>query len=222
MIRQVGVVLCAAALLVSCGGRNKASTSSSASSSAATATSTATPLPSNAPSVPSVSAGADFSTPASATGCPAGWITDAGAPFCYQLPAGFSDFSSQSGYAYGWQWRTLVSVDEHDLIQVIGEPVQADLDTYTPAAALQLAEGMGLQTGTGGVVSSTKLTPATVNGARAFLQNATYLSGVVTRDYIVLRGHAVVHISCQHTASHPAEVRAACDDVLATIAIAFT
>ena len=164
----------------------------------------------------SLSGGSVSSSP---TSCAAGAVTVPGAPFCYPLPAGFADNSSATDYAYGWDWRTLVSIGTHDLIQVIGHPVQADLDTLTPVDALNFMESLLLRETTPGVLTATTLTNMTIDGARAFRQDAHYTIGVDTQNYTILRGHSVVSISCQYTPSRATKVTAACADVLATIGI---
>ena len=167
-------------------------------------------------SVPSISADGG-GTSGDSTTCTAGEITAPGAPFCYPLPQGFADHSAATDYAPGWQWRTLVSIGTHDLIQVIGHPVQADLDTLTPVDALNFMETLALRETTPGVLTATTLTNVTVNGGRAFRQDAHYAIGVDTQNYTILRGHNVVSISCQFTPSGATQVTAACADILATI-----
>ena len=192
-------------LLVACGGHSPSHGGSSGAPS---------PI-----SVPPVSLSGSSPSGAS-TSCAAGSITAPGAPFCYPLPSGFADNSSTAGYAAGWDWRTLVSMDTHDLIQVIGHPVQANLDTLTPVDALDFMQNLVLSENTPGVLTATTLTNMTIDGAQAFRQDAHYAIGVDTRNYTILRGHSVVSVSCQYTPSGATKVAAACDNVLATIVVA--
>lgn len=146
-------------------------------------------------------------------------VTSTSAPFCYPLPRGFRDDSTRIDYAYGWQWRTLVSRSQHDLIQVIGQPVQDDLDGLTGASALAFAQQQQLRVGVAGVRTVSALQAVTVDGARAYRQDATFTNGVSARTYTVFRGHAVVNISCQYLPADAPTVTPACDALLAAVQI---
>jgi hypothetical protein len=146
-------------------------------------------------------------------------ITDRGAPFCYALPSGFTDYSDKTSYARGWRWKTLVSIGRHDLIEVLAQPIQRDLDRMTSTQARVYVATFALHRGIHGVNQVTPLTGTQVDGARAFRQFVTYGSGVHAYAYNVLRGHSVVYLSCQYTAARRVAVLAGCQRVLATIRI---
>jgi hypothetical protein len=170
-------------------------------------------------SVASLPSGSSAPVTPAVSGCPPHAVTAPQAPFCYPLPVGFQDFSTRDDYAYGWDWRTLVALDAHDLIQVIAQPVDQDLDKLTDADALAFARQLALQAGALGVLHSGAVTTSAIDGARAYSQDAQYAQGIDAQNYIVMRGHHVVDISCQSTSSHAARVTNACNALLAGIVI---
>lgn len=191
-------------LVAACG----ASGHSKHSASAPVSPPSVAPLPSSA--VP-VTAGV--------SGCPPHAVTAADAPFCYPLPKGFTDFSARDDYAYGWQWRTLVAIGPHDLIQVLGEPVQTDIDKLSDAQTLVFARQLSLRVGALGVLQTGPVTTSSVDNARAFVQDATYAHGIRAHNYVVMRGHDVIVISCQSTPGRAATVYDACTQLVAAIVI---
>ncbi|MGN6608208.1 MAG: hypothetical protein ACTHMS_14495 [Jatrophihabitans sp.] len=171
----VAVAAVAAVALVGCSGglavRSSGASSSGASSSGASSSGAA---PVSVPPVPAPpSAGTTSVTPA-VPGCPAGAVTASGAPFCYERPAGFHDDSARPDYAYGWQWRTLVSAGEHDLVEVLGQAVKTRLSALDDAGAKQFVAQLALQPDALHVLTASPLTQTTVAGVRAFEQDATY------------------------------------------------
>jgi hypothetical protein len=164
-------------------------------------------------------AGSTTPTGAVVPGCPAESVGAAGGPFCYPLPAGFRDFSARDDYAYGWQWRTLVSVGPHDLIEVLGHPVSTDLTALAEPAARSFVEQLRLRPEGVNIVSAGALKPTTVDGKRAYQQDATYTGGIEVRSWAVLTQSAAVYVSCQMTSAGGAKVKAACDEVVRTLQI---
>jgi hypothetical protein len=201
----------AAAGVAACGAAHPMPAASSPTSPSATPVTGPPPLPLPGSSVPA--------RPAVA-GCPASAVTAPDAPFCYPLPDGFTDHSTELDYAYGWQWRTLVSLGPHDLIEVIGQPVQADLDKLSEAQALSYAQQLELQVNALGVLHASALVPTYVDGARGYLQVAQYAGGITVQNVNVLRGDNVIEISCQHTTAHAEAVTRACSTVLADLKLA--
>src|SRR5882762_4260377 len=148
-----------------------------------------------------------------------GVITSKGAPFCYGLPAGWTDNSSMTGYASDWQYRTLVSLRQFDLIEVLAARLPFNSDTYSDAALLAYANRGRRETGDDGeIVRATGLKPLRVAGARAFEQTVTNIFHAEFRAIFVFRGRSDVYIQCEHRAE-PAKVAAACAAVLSSIRI---
>lgn len=180
-----------------------------------TATSTAAPTvgPASTPATPT-------SAPDPNLNCPAGSISATGAPFCYPLPRGFSDFSAQNNYGTGWTYKTLVSLGGHDLIEVLGGVYPNDTDSMSADQLRRFFNRSGrLQKGELGIVSAGKVRPTRVAGHRGFVQAGRYRNGVRTVDTRVYAGRSVVAIYCQSKARKP-QVTQACTQVRKKIHIA--
>src|SRR4051812_9144370 len=159
-----------------------------------------TPASAGAGGVASPSAaGSTIPTGPAVPGCPPGAIGAAGGPFCYPLPAGFRDFSTRQDYAYGWQWRTLVSAGPHDLIEVLGHPVTTDLSTLSEPAARAFVEQLRLRPEGVNIISAGDVKRTTVDSMRAYQQDATYTGGIAVRSWAVLTQNAAIYVSCQMT-----------------------
>jgi len=141
--------------------------------------------------------------------CKIGWITASGAPFCYPLPAGFTDFSSIGNYGQGWTYRTLVSLGQHDLIEVLAYRVNFDADALTTAKLTAIYDGgPELAPGRFTIVHASKPQSSVVSGGRAFRQVGLYSSGVSIDMTTVYRGHTWLTISCQSLTDGAAVARA--------------
>jgi hypothetical protein len=152
--------------------------------------------------------------------CPAGAITAIGAPFCYQLPHGFSDFSTQGNYGSGWTYKTLVSAGGHDLIEVLSGVYPNDTDTMSATDLRTFFDRSGrLTKGKLGIVAAGKVVAAQVDGHRGFSQSGRYRNGVRTLDTRVYAGRTVVAIYCQSKA-RTAQVMSACSQIRKHIHIA--
>lgn len=179
-----------------------------------------TELPSESARVPPSSSTASESSPASsALDCPAGSITARSAPFCYPLPPGFTDYSSQTNYGKGWTYRTLVSVDVHDLIEVLA----AHYDDTTSLSDAELRARFDqaglLKVGEYDIVWAGPVTPTRVAGARGFRQQGRFSGGVKTDSVTIYLGTTVASIRCQSEA-HVSQVSTACTTVRSTIRLA--
>jgi hypothetical protein len=148
-----------------------------------------------------------------------GVITSKGAPFCYGFPAGWTDNSTMTGYASDWAYRTLVSLRQFDLIEVLAARLPFDSDTYSDAQLLAYANRGRRQAGDDSeIVRASALKPLRVAGARAFEQTVTNIYHAEFRAIFVFRGRSDVYIQCEHHAE-PAKVAAACAAVLSSIRI---
>jgi hypothetical protein len=211
--------LTAVACAAGCTGSSSPAASPARSSSGAPSVTTPS-VPSTAPASTS-SAG---TTPAprptrAAPGVPAcapTSITVAKAPFCFTLPAGFTDFSSLRNYGKGWTYRTLVSIGQHDLIEVLAA-ANPDTDA-TSEAALKAMYGKVflLHAGELNITQAGPAQRVAVDGARAYRQVARYSNGVSTDVTTVYRGRTVLNIQCQ-TLDRKATVEAACASVQASL-----
>jgi len=182
---------------------------------------TTTSAPPSAPGVePSSGPGTPTSAPDPNLNCPAGAISATGAPFCYPLPRGFSDFSAQNNYGTGWTYKTLVSLGGHDLIEVLGGVYPNDTDSMTADRLRQFFNRSGrLQKGELGIVHAGQVRPTRVAGHRGFVQTGRYRNGVRTVDTRVYAGRSVVAIYCQSKTRKP-QVTQACAEVRNKIHIA--
>ncbi len=152
--------------------------------------------------------------------CAAGSITATGAPFCYPLPAGFSDFSAQGNYGTGWTYKSLVSAGGHDLIEVLGGVYPNDTDAMSAAELRTFFDRSGLLVkGKLSIVAAGPVVATQVDGHRAFSQTGRYRNGVRTLDTRIYAGRAVVAIYCQSKARTP-QVLAACTQIREQIHIA--
>lgn len=143
-------------------------------------------------------------------------ITVAHAPFCYTLPTGFTDFSSLKNYGKGWTYRTLVSVGQHDLIEVFAAG-SADTDRLSEAALkAQYEKVFLLRVGALGIAQADPAQRTSVDGARAYRQVARYKNGVATDIVTVYRGRSVLSVQCQ-SQQQKAMVEAACGSVLSSL-----
>jgi hypothetical protein len=152
--------------------------------------------------------------------CAAGSVTATGAPFCYPLPAAFSDFSTQGNYGAGWTYKTLVSAGGHDLIEVLGGVYANDTDAMSAAELRTFFDRSGLLVkGKFDIVAAGGVVATQVDGHRAFSQTGRYRNGVRALDTRVYAGRTVVAIYCQSKARTP-QVLAACTQIREQIHIA--
>lgn len=220
-MRRAAALLLAAGLLAGCAGSTL--TGRPTVGAGATASSPAPPSPTSFPtsfptSVPSTGPSAS-PTAASAPSCTPPAVTASGAPFCFTRPAGMRDYSSDTDYAAGWRFRTLVASGKRELVEVLGQPVAQDLDGLTPAQSRAYAQRYALKAGAGGVRTASALTPTTVADAPAYAQHARYATGVENDARYVLHGHSYLYVSCQYLTQR-ALVQRSCAAVLASLRLA--
>jgi hypothetical protein len=150
--------------------------------------------------------------------CGSGSIHPIGAPFCYALPVGFSDYSDLSAYGSGWLYRSLISTDAHDLITVVAGDLRQDSATVSARQRLEWFDSQRLVEGKLGVAIASALTPTTVDGAIARSQDVSFDDGIRMQSITVLRGRTIVNLRCEWL-RHPDAVHAACNEVLNSIQI---
>jgi hypothetical protein len=146
-------------------------------------------------------------------GCDDGWITAPGAPFCYPLPAGFVDYSYLSDYEPAWTYRTLVSTDRHDLLEVLAIRVDVAFSQNPAQLWAIYHRGPELAPGKFSLKSASPIRRLTVDGATAFRQTGTFTNGIATDTTTIYTGHTWAEVECQWL-DHRNEVAAACEDVL--------
>lgn len=154
---------------------------------------------------------------ASTLHCPPGAVTAHGAPFCYVLPDGFTDNSALDTYGNGWTYRSLISVAQYDLVEVLAGRLTWDSDTYSDARLLARAQSQFARIPD---VAQTHIdvTPTRVDGARAYQWTTNPGDGKTERSIIAYRGHAEVYIQCLRR-DKPQAAQAGCTRVLDTIQI---
>ena len=145
-------------------------------------------------------------------------VTDEGAPFCYALPNGFTDNSSDRTYCRGWRYCTLVSVAQHDLVQVLAAREPFDADTYSDAKLQDLAEKGLSEVAAAAKSTLTDVTATRVGGVRAYEQAVLTRDGVTDRAVLAFRGHVEVFIQCDQS-DHSAPAQQGCARVLGSIQI---
>ncbi len=150
--------------------------------------------------------------------CPAAAVTVTDAPFCYPLPAGFTNAPSllaTTGADTQWTFRTLVALNPasqvDDLIRVYAARSIADTDTLDDKGLQQLyvQQKQRYTTGVGGVAHAGTPTAAVIDGARGFAQTVRYPQGITILVYTVFRGNTLLSIDC-NMERQTAKVTAAC------------
>jgi hypothetical protein len=144
-------------------------------------------------------------------------VRPAGAPYCYLLPAGFSDATGQLTLNYQSatpsQYDSAAAVAVHDVIIVAVYPLRQNSDTLSPAMLGQQVEAVLEQGAPAGFSMAGRPQDTTVDNARTVQvpvrQNDGQYSSTI---YFVFRGFTEVEINCQY-AQHRATVEQGCTDV---------
>ena len=140
-------------------------------------------------------------------------------PFCYSLPDGFRDYSSLNNYGKGWQYKTLVSVGRHDLVEVLGSREKGSYDKLSDSELRSnFNRSLKARAGRYSVRRAGPVRQVRLDGARAFEQHAVFTDGVQADTTTVVRGRTVVSIGCQ-SQSQKARVLTACARVHRSIDI---
>ena len=168
--------------------------------------------------IPSDSTGSSPAFPSDGPDCGVGSVHPTNAPFCYPLPAGFTDFSFLQTYAPAWDYKSLVSITDEDLITVLAEDLRQDSDTATAHQRQVWFASQRVVVGQSGVTKVGVVRPTTVDGATATEQDAITSSGVHLHVVAVLRGRTIVNLHCEWVQDRDA-VERACEQVIANIKI---
>lgn len=154
----------------------------------------------------------------SALHCAAESVTEPDAPFCYVLPTGFMDNSALPSYGRGFSYKTLVSVAQYDLVEVLAGRLPFNSDAYGDAILKDYVETYRYTVGKLGIIRASAVTPTRVAGARAYEQswaNTIHASG---RAIFIFRGTTEVFVQCEHR-DLPQLANAGCRSVLSTLQI---
>jgi hypothetical protein len=156
---------------------------------------------------------------ATALQCAPGTVSAKGAPFCYALPDGFTDNSALTSYGAGWRYRTLVSVGQYDLVEVLAARLPFDSDTYSDDKLRGYARVLLAQV----VVEASRASASAVSsirvaGVRGYEQTVKLHNGATERSILAYRGHTEVYVQCEHR-DKVNSAQAGCARVLATIQV---
>jgi hypothetical protein len=150
-------------------------------------------------------------------------IRPAGAPYCFALPAGFTDVSKSVTVDAGIgseRFRSGVAVSEHDRdviivttyeLRVNADPIPDDVLESELRSVLRQLSKQGFS------FDSTTARRTTVDGARAFAYHARERRGSLQADvYFAFRGRTELEINCQWR-DKPGEIRRGCRSVLSSM-----
>jgi hypothetical protein len=150
-------------------------------------------------------------------------VRPAGAPYCYLLPAGFTDATDRLTLNFQTarpsQYDSAIAVAVHDVILVVTYPLERDSDRVSAEAlAGQVRTVMAK-----GVASGFRVTGdpvrTTVDDDRAFRLRIEQSQGQYQADvYFVFDGSTEVEINCQH-ADRQADIDRGCAQVLSSIQV---
>jgi hypothetical protein len=150
-------------------------------------------------------------------------VAPKGAPYCYLLPAGFTDATGQLTLNYQSanpsQFDSAVAVAVHDVIIVAVYPLRENSDDISSTVLSQQVDAVLGQGESSGFTVTGNPTPTTVDGARAFeipikQNNGQYGSTI----YFVFRGFTEVEINCQFAAQQ-SKIDTGCAGVRGSIQI---
>jgi hypothetical protein len=150
-------------------------------------------------------------------------IQPKGAPYCYLLPAGFTDATGQLTLNYQSdnpsQYDSAVAVAVHDVIIVAVYPLRENSDELSASALGEQVNAVLGQGESAGFTVTGDPTQTTVDDARAFeipiKQNDGQYSSSI---YFVFRGFTEVEINCQF-ADHQADIDKGCASMRDSIEI---
>lgn len=146
-----------------------------------------------------------------------------GAPYCYLLPAGFTDATDQLTLNYQSpnpsEYDSAVAVAVHDVIIVAVYPLRENSDSLADDALAREVNLVLRQGAASGFTVTGDPTPTTVDGDRAFQIPIRQNDGEYTSTiYFVFRGFTEVEINCQY-ADRRAAVERGCAGLLRSIQI---
>lgn len=150
-------------------------------------------------------------------------VAPKGAPYCYLVPAGFTNATGQLTLNYQSanpsQFDSAVAVAVHDVIIVAVYPLRENSDTVSSTVLGSQVQAVLDQGESSGFTITGSPTPTTVDGARAFVipikQNDGQYGSTI---YFVFRGFTEVEINCQF-ANEPDTINTGCASVRDSIQI---
>lgn len=150
-------------------------------------------------------------------------IQPKGAPYCYLLPAGFTDATGQLTLNYQSanpsQYDSAIAVAVHDVIIVAVYPLRENSDGLSADVLGQQVNAVLDQGESAGFSVTGSPSPTTVDGARAFQIPIKQNSGqYASTIYFVFRGFTEVEINCQFAAEQD-DITSGCAEVRDTIQI---
>ncbi|HEY3611526.1 MAG TPA: hypothetical protein VGL06_28790 [Pseudonocardiaceae bacterium] len=161
--------------------------------------------------------------PAALVTCAGGTVIQpAGAPYCYLLPAGFTDYTGkvtvQVQSDVPTSYASVVGIAVYDSIQVSVVRLRADSDSISMAALTDgLSSSMSNMTAHGLIVGqSTSAAP--VDNDRTVQVTLTKGNLYTSTIYAVFRGYTEIAINCQSSEREP-DVDRACASIRQTIRI---
>lgn len=150
-------------------------------------------------------------------------VSPTGAPYCYLVPAGFTDVTSSvrvDASVGDEKYRTAVAVADRDLLIVTVYELRVDTDAIPSGQlASELKGVLGQLTEQGFAFESTTPKRSAVDGARAFGYHAREARNRLEADvFFVFRGKTEVEVNCQWR-DRPAEVQQACRQLLGSLQV---
>lgn len=150
--------------------------------------------------------------------CSGRTIYPAGAPYCFSIPAGFTDVSSSvtvDATVGNEKFRSAVALADRDLIIVTVYSLTANTDSIaSDTLEGELKTVLAQLAAQGFTFESTQAERGTVDGARSFSYRAAQPKNKLQSDvYFVFRGKNEVEVNCQWQ-TKPAEIRKGCTAVL--------
>lgn len=179
--------------------------------------------PSGSAAAPSGSPSATATPGRSSLACKGRAIAPSGAPYCFEIPAGFTDVSSSvtiDTSIGNEKFRSAIAVADRDLVIVTVYALNADTDTIaSDTLEGELKTVLGQLASQGFTFESTQAERGTIDGARSFGYRAKQAKDNLESDvYFVFRGKNEIEVNCQWK-DKKAEVEKGCKAVLDSIQI---
>ncbi len=129
-------------------------------------------------------------------------IQPKGAPYCYQLPAGFTDTTGKLSLQYQSanpsSYVSAVAVAPYDTIIVAVYPLRLDSDSLSEPALSDLIDSALSNSAAAGIKVVGQSTITSVDGARAVRLTVSKTDGQFTSTlYFAFRGYTEVELDCQ-------------------------
>jgi hypothetical protein len=146
-----------------------------------------------------------------------------GAPYCYLLPAGFTDTTGQLSLQYQSSspssYVSAVAVAPYDTIIVAVYPLRLNSDSLSASALSDLINGALSNSAAAGIKVVGQSTITSLNGARAVRLMVSKTDGQFTSIlYFAFRGYTEVEVDCQW-ARQQAQIDKGCSSIRNTIRI---